>query len=164
MLYLEDHDHLTIEEARDVFQKTPEEFEEYISEFSKELAKDIHHNIYVPLLEASSRSGITSTQLKEALYSRPVIYTGGGSVYDAFIVGMHVFTDPMSMSMDFISEKNITNKDLTDTDLSILSVSYGLAVPQMREPQMTPLAKLFQHIKMISENNVEYVHGISDVE
>lgn len=164
LLYLEDNDNLTIEEARDIFQNNPEEFEEYIYEFSKELATDIHHNIYEPLLKASSKSGITSTQLKDALYSRPVIYTGGGSVYDSFIVGMHVFTDPISISKDFISVKNITNKDLTDTELSILSVSYGLAVPQMREPEMTPLGKLFEHIKMVTDDKSQYVHGISDVE
>ena len=55
-------------------------------------------------------------------------------------------------------------KDLTDEELSILSVSYGLSVPQMREPEMTPLAKLFEHIKMVSEGHNQYEHGISDVE
>ena len=57
-----------------------------------------------------------------------------------------------------------TNKDLTDEELPILSVSYGLSVPQMREPEMTPLAKLFEHIRMESDDRTQYEHGISDVE
>ena len=163
-LYIEDNENISLEEAREIFQTNPDAFDDYIYEFRKEIAKEIQSKIYVPLIDASSRSGITSIQLKDALYSRPVIYTGGGGVYDAFIDSMHVFTDPMSMSKDFISLKNITNKDLTDEELSILSVSYGLSVPQMREPEMTPLAKLFEHIKMLSDDRARYVHGISDVE
>jgi hypothetical protein len=34
----------------------------------------------------------------------------------------------------------------------------------MREPEMTPLAKLFEHIKMQSADMRCYEHGISDVE
>ena len=163
-LYVEDNEDVTIEDARNVFQKNPDDFEDYIFAFRKELAKEIQDKIYFPLIEVAKRSGITITQIKDALYTRPVIYTGGGGVYDAFIDTMYVFTDPMSMSKDFVSLKNITNKDLTDEELSILSVSYGLSVPQMREPEMTPLAKLFEHIKMVSEGHNQYEHGISDVE
>ena len=163
-LYVEDNEDMTIEDARNVFQKNPDDFEDYIFAFRKELAKEIQDKIYFPLIEVAKRSGITITQIKDALYTRPVIYTGGGGVYDAFIDTMYVFTDPMSMSKDFVSLKNITNKDLTDEELSILSVSYGLSVPQMREPEMTPLAKLFEHIKMVSEGHNQYEHGISDVE
>lgn len=163
-LYAEHHENLTIEEAREIFEENPDSFDEHIFEFRKEIAKDIQSKIYFPLIEAAAKSGITTTQVKEALYSRPVIYTGGGGVYDAFIDTMHVFTDPMSMSKDFVAIKNITNKDLTDSELSILSVAYGLAVPQMREPQMTPLNKLFEHIQMESSNSGNYEHGITDIE
>ena len=124
-LYVEDNENMTIEDARNAFQKKPDDFEDYIFVFRKELAKEIQDKIYFPLIEAAKRSGITITQIKDALYTRPVIYTGGGGVYDAFIDTMYVFTDPMSMSKDFVSLKNITNKDLTDEELSILSVSYG---------------------------------------
>ena len=163
-LYVEDNDDVSIEEAREVFQNSPDKFEDYIRVFRNELAKEIQEKIYFPLLEAGSRSGITVTQIKEALYSRPVIYTGGGGVYDSFIDSMYVFTDPMSMSKDFVSIKNITNKDISDEELSILSVAYGLSIPQDREPEMTPLSKLFENIKMLSEGRVHYEHGISDIE
>lgn len=163
-LYAEDNGNMSIEDARILFQRKPDKFEDYIYTFRKELAKEIQDKIYFPLIEVASHSGISITQVKDALYTRPVIYTGGGSVYDAFIDSMYIFTDPMSMSKDFVSMKNITNKDLTDEELSILSVSYGLSVPQMREPEMTPLAQLFKHIKMESDDRVQYEHGISDVE
>lgn len=163
-LYVEDNEDMTIEDARNAFQKNPDDFEDYIFTFRKELAKEIQDKIYFPLIEAAKRSGISISQIKDALYTRPVIYTGGGGVYDSFVDTMYVFTDPMSMSKDFVSLKNITNKDLTDEELSILSVSYGLSVPQMREPEMTPLAKLFEHIRMESDDRTQYEHGISDVE
>jgi len=169
LLYMEDNENTTIEDVREIFQNNPASFFEYIDKFKKELAKDINEKIYLPLIDAASKCGITVNKLKDALYGRPVIYTGGGSVYDSFIDSMHMFTDPMSMSKDFISLKNITNKNLSDEELTILSVSYGLSVPQMKEPEMTPLSKLFDHIKFddVNRNTTNYgmyEHGISDVE
>ena len=163
-LYIEDNENVSIEEARKIFENDPDSFDDYIYNFRMEIAKEIQSKIYLPLLEAATKSGLSSSQIKDALYSRPVIYTGGGGVYETLVDSIHVFTDAMSMSHDFIALKNITNKELTENELSILSVSYGLSVPQMREPEMTPLAKLFAHIKMASEDHVNYEHGISDVE
>ena len=162
--YFDDHDVESIEDVRILFQGGQNGFSKYVDQFCKDIAKDIQESIYSPLIEASQHSGINSYKVKDALQGRPVIYTGGGGVFDILIRRIHVFTDPMSISKDFISLKNITNKNLTDIELSILSVSYGLSVAQIKEPEMTPLKNLFDHIKIILGEKNNYEHGITDVE
>ena len=128
----------------------------------------VQNEIYHPLVKAALKQGISVERLMPILEGRPVVFSGGGGIYDVFHKGVHIFSEPVSVSKDLISLRNISDKRISDDELSILSVAYGLAIPQVREPIMTPLKHLFSHIHLRSSERISrngfYEHGLSDVE
>lgn len=166
-LYKDAHYDMDIEEIRLLFAKNPSVFKTEVEAFRRELASLVYDEIYYPLQKAALKQGISTERLTQMIEDRPVIFTGGGGVYEVFHKSIHRFTEPVSVSKDLLSLKNVTNKRLTDNELSILSVAYGLSIPQVKEPEMTPLNQLFRHISFHEERakpSREYVHGLSDVE
>lgn len=115
------------------------------------------------MMAAAAECGANVRQFSLDLIKRPVIFTGGGGVYEVFHNKIHTFYEPLSIADDLLSLKSIANKNVTQTELSILSVAYGLAISQGREPVMTPLRELFEHINILPEKKSDgYEHGLSD--
>lgn len=167
-LYKERHFEMGMEEIRRRFAKNPSAFKEEIEFYRRELAKIVQNEIYHPLVKAALKQGISVERLMPILEERPVVFSGGGGVYDVFHKGVHMFSEPVSVSKDLLSLRNVSDKRISDEELSILSVAYGLSIPQVREPVMTPLKQLFAHIHLRSSVRTSqtgsYEHGLTDVE
>lgn len=162
-MYSDEHIGVAIEDVRELFSKHPERLAPYVQEFEKNITKLIDTEIYQPLMKAAAECGADVKKFSLDLIKRPVIFTGGGGVYEVFHNKIHTFYEPLSVSDDLLSLKSIVNKNVTQTELSILSVAYGLANSIGREPLMTPLRELFKHIKILPEKKEgEYEHGLSD--
>lgn len=167
-LYKETHYEMSMEEIRKLFAKNPSAFKDEIGVYRRELAIMVQNEIYHPLVKAALKQGISIERLMPILEERPVVFSGGGGVYDVFHKGVHMFSEPVSVSKDLLSLRNVSDKRISDDELSILSVAYGLAIPQVREPIMTPLKQLFSHIHLRSSvrssRTGSYEHGLTDVE
>ena len=164
-LYQKTHYEMDIDAIRELFEKDPLALKAEIEDYWKELASLIDNEIYHPLRIAALKQGISQERLMPIIMDRPVIISGGGGVYKIFHKGLHLFREPVSVSKDLLSLKNVTDKRITDDELSILSVAYGLSIPQVREPIMTPLNQLFRDIRIRKENSSsarEYEHLLSD--
>lgn len=165
-LYKQEHFDMPFEKIRSLFAKSPESFQEEIEVFRQELVDIVQKDFYAPLYMAALQNGISKERIMPVLRDRPVVYSGGGGLYDVFHNRIHFFTDALSLSKELLSVKNVSNKKVTDEELSILAVAYGLSIPQMMEPKMTPLEGLFNHVPL-EERRVRqsgYEHGITDVE
>lgn len=58
------------------------------------------------------------------------------------------------VNKDTLSIPNLKNKSIPNEFYTILATSYGLSVPQIEEPQMVDLDKLFEQIGLnYSEGN-----------
>ena len=167
-LYKESHYEMSMEEIRKLFEKNPSAFKDEIEVYRKELAIMVQNEIYHPLVQAALKQGISVERLLPIIEERPVVFSGGGGVYDVFHKGVHMFSEPVSVSKDLLSLRNVSDKRISDEELAILSVAYGLAIPQVREPIMTPLKQLFSHIYLHSSvrfsRTGSYEHGLSDVD
>ena len=168
-LYKETHYEMDMEEIRKLFAKNPSAFAKEIETYRRELAIIVQNEIYHPLVQAALKQGISVERFLPILEERPVVFSGGGGVYQAFHKGIHRFTEPVSVSKDLLSLRNVSDKRISDEELSILSVAYGLSIPQVREPVMTPLKQLFKHILIRTEHSPRtrsssYEHGLTDVE
>ena len=166
-LYKESHYEMSLEEIRKLFAKNPSAFRNEIETYRRELASLVQDEFYTPLYMAALRQGISKERLLDMLENRPVIYSGGGGVFEVFHKSIHVFSEPISVSKDLLSLKNVSDRRITDDELSILSVAYGLSIPQVKEPEMTPLEQLFSHIhleKSTRANTNGYEHGLSDID
>lgn len=162
-MYSNDHIGVSIEDVRALFEKHPEKLTPYVQEFESNIVKLIDTDIYRPLMKAAEECGADVKRFSLDLIKRPVIFTGGGGVYEVFHNKIHTFYEPLSVADDLLSLKSISNKNVTQTELSILSVAYGLANSIGREPVMTPLKELFVHIHILPEKKDDgYEHGLSD--
>lgn len=165
-LYKETHYEMSIEEIRSMFEKDPSAFKNEIEVFRKELVAIVNKELFEPLSMAAMKRRISMERLLPIIENRPVIFTGGGGVYDAFHKSIHLFTEPISVSKDLLSLNNVTEKHISDDELSILAVAYGLSIPQVKEPDMTPISQLFGHINLQKDQSVlgnGYEHGLSDL-
>lgn len=166
-MYKETHYEMSIEDIRKLFEKNPSSFKVEVDLFLRELASLVQKEIYHPLVHAALKQGITQERLMPIIEDRPVVFSGGGGVYEVFHKRVHLFSEPVSVSKDLLSLKNVTEKRISDVELSILSVAYGLSIPQVTEPVMTPLNQLFSHIHIQKERarlSSGYEHGLSDVD
>lgn len=165
-LYKQKQYNKSFEQIRSLFAKSPELFQEEVEELRQEVIDIVNKEIYAPLYMAAMKRGFAKETVMSVLMDRPVVYSGGGGVYEVFHKRIHIFTEPLSLCQELLSVKNVTNKNVTDEELSILAVAYGLSIPRMKEPEMTPLEDLFNHMT-IEEKQRQYTgyeHGISDVE
>ena len=166
-LYKTEHYDMSFEQIRKLFAKSPESFQDEIEVFRQELVSIVQDELYAPLYMAALRNGISKERVMPILRERPVVYSGGGGVYDVFHNRIHIFSETLSLSNELLSVKDISNKNISDEELSILAVAYGLSIPQMMEPDMTPLEKLFDHMAPMDvtrQQQSSYEHGLSDVE
>lgn len=166
-LYSETHYDMDLEQIRKLFVKNPSAFKSEIATYRKELVDLVQDEFYSPLFMAGLKQGISKERIYPIIAERPVIYSGGGSVFAVFHKGLHVFSEPVSVSKDLLSLKNVTEKNITDDELSILAVAYGLSIPQVSEPEMTPLEDLFSHIHIVEQRAARptsYEHGMTDVD
>ena len=165
-LYKQEHYDKTFEQIRSLFAKSPESFQNEIELFRQEVVDIVNKEVYAPLYMAALRNGIPKERIMSVLLDRPVVYSGGGGVYDVFHQRIHIFSETLSLSKELLSVKNVSNKKVTDEELSILAVAYGLSIPQFKEPDMTPLEEMFDHINLsdVRRRDTEYDHGLSDVE
>ena len=165
-LYKQEHYNKSFEQIRALFARSPESFQNEIEEFRQEIIAIVNKEVYAPLYMAGLNRGIPKERIMSVLLDRPVVYSGGGGVYEEFHQRIHIFTEPLSLSKELLSVKNVSNKKVTDEELSILAVAYGLSIPQMKEPEMTPLGELFNHMTIEEKRrqHTGYEHGLSDVE
>jgi len=162
-LYQQSHLELSIEQIRAQFNKTPEMFSLCIQKFFFEISTAVHDNIYTPLSDVTLAANLRLDRLKDALMNRPVIYTGGGGVYETFHRGVHYFQDPLSISKDLLSIRNITNKSISQAELGILTVAYGLSIPQRRSPDMVPIDEFFSGV-MGEKRQETPDYGVDDID
>lgn len=147
-MYSDDHDGMSLEDVKGKFWHDRTILNPYIEEFEKGIVRLVDKEIYCQLMDSIKRCGGDGREFSFTLMKRPVIFSGGGGVLPEFQHSVHVFQEPLSVSSDLLSLKNITNKNITDDELSILAVAHGLSIPQMKEPEMIPLDQLFANIRI----------------
>jgi len=163
-LYQEDNLDCSMEQIRELFRRSPDNFRDYVQLFFRHANNLVQERVVVTLFDECEKRGFNKESLKDALRNRPVVYAGGGGVYRVFNSRpVHYFMDPLSIADDLLSVRNIRNKSISNEEMSILTVAYGLSIPQRRRPVMTPLDKLFGTDAKLEQKH-EYIHGLTDVD
>ncbi len=155
-----------ISEIQQKFRKSQYGFENYIKKYHSQLEKKTIEMIKNIEQEFNKRKhGWNPKRLYNALEDRPVLYCGGGSIYDSMRIGLHSFSDIKLINKDLLNILNIKNRNLDNSLYTILATSYGLSIQLESDINMTPIEKVFEHLpKKESDNEKDWhdEYGLAD--
>ena len=164
--FCEDNKDYSISDAQELFASDRSLFEKGLYLYREELSKQLNTLVDAVKMEfnkemASVKMG--TSKLTDAMKGCPIVYCGGGSLYEEMRVTTKYFTDERLVDKNTLNIPNLKTKIDKDDYFTILATSYGLSVPQFEEPTMTDLSKLFANIaisvaegKTIKETKPEY--------
>lgn len=147
--FCKEHVRYSISEAQDLFWEDPHEFRRYTSLYTEELKKQLNEVIEVVKREFMYKVGIhgkNMSALTDAMQGCPIVYCGGGSTFYRMRINQKYFSDVRMVNKDTLNIPNLKNRTIPDELYTILATSYGLSVPQIDEPEMVDLNKLFEQI------------------
>lgn len=109
--------------------------------------------------------GLSAAVLEEALKGRPIVFCGGGAMYDQMRQVVLPFVDKKLVNKDLLNISGILNKHIGNELFTILATSFGLSIPVENEIGLTPIYEVFDHI--IRDNHTtsgnDYEHGLTDM-
>jgi hypothetical protein len=138
-----------------------------LREYQKDITsaiKDMIDEVYRSFRDAQNRHGLDLGKLFDALWNRPVIYCGGGSMYEPLRMRLSTFRDVQHLNRRMIGIDTLLNKDVNEHLWPILATSYGLSIPQLDDVvRVTPVGSVFDHIATDGNKYVggEYEHGLT---
>ncbi|NPD47574.1 MULTISPECIES: hypothetical protein [unclassified Lentimicrobium] len=103
-------------------------------------------------------------KLIDALKNRPIVFSGGGSIYKSMRKGVSNFSDVNIINKNLLNIPFVVNTNIDDTIYPILSTSYGLSIPLEEEIQLTEIEDVFNHIVSGDSdiNKYKFEHGLTD--
>jgi hypothetical protein len=117
--------------------------------YTEELNKQLNEVIEIVKREFMykvGKYGKNMSALTFAMNGCPTVYCGGGSTFHRMRISPRYFSDVRMVGKDTLSIPNLKNRTIPNELYTILATSYGLSVPQIEDPQMIDLDKLFEQI------------------
>ena len=143
-----------------LFGPSIENYQEQLSQEVKKLVEDIQNSFLI----RKDVHMLPIKKLMDSLNNRPVVYCGGGAIYNSMRTTVSTFTDKKLIDKNLINIPIVTNQSIDDRLYTILATSYGLSIPLENEIVLTPIEKVFNHIEApdSKQNDYSYKHGLSD--
>lgn len=146
----------SLEKIQLVFFENQSGFEKPIKTYHTELinkASQLLTQIETEFCNRKKYHGITFSRLKDALIDRPVVYCGGGAIYDSMRIPLDCFTDIKLINKNLLNIPHIKNKIIDSKIFPILATSFGLSIPTENEMKMTGIEDVFAHLQKKETNN-----------
>ena len=169
--YIRQNEHLTISEVQNIFlekqgskslfnasiyqyhQQLRNQVKSMVSEITSsfEFRKDFHH--------------LSTSKLNAALENRPVVFCGGGAIYNSMQTSLLTFRDIKLINKNLLNIPFVRNQNINEKLYTILATSYGLSIPMEDEIVITPIEDVFNHIVApeSDEWDYKYDHGLTDL-
>ena len=157
-----------MEKIQSVFFENQSGFEMPIKTYHIELTKKASDLIIQIEKEFCSRKinhGIAFSRLREALNNRPIVYCGGGAIYDSMRIPLDSFTDVTLINKNLLNIPHLRNKIIDNTIYPILATSFGLSIPTESEMVMTKIEDVFARLPGKESNRIsisERDYNLSD--
>lgn len=169
--YIIENKELLISDVQKLFFEKQAErsvFDYSIDKYKKQLqqeTKKMVHNIESSFALREAFHRLPVSRLRNALKNRPIVFCGGGSVYDSMRTSLLNFTDIKIINKNLLNIPGIKNRRIDQELFAILATSYGLSIPLENEIVITPIEQVFNHIvaQEQSQSNYSYEHGLSDL-
>lgn len=140
---------VSLAQAQDSFLLDRTGFEPSMQAYQLALQRrltDMIHGITKTFLKTMTGTRATSKMLVDAMEGCPIVYIGGGSLYEGMKTAFPPFDDLISMNADLLNIRSLVNKDIKDEIVPIMATSYGLAIPRLDDEIRTDMTSLFSQI------------------
>lgn len=168
---------LQMPEIQEKFRQNSEKFHREIGVYKEKLKNKVNQIINQIFKSLRNLNNLDATRLNIALENQPIVYNGGGSLYEEMRFEMLYFNDILQITSDVLNIPNLinleSNSKINDDDYTILSTSYGLSIAADYdregdiERNMIPINNIFDHLISLAENtndNWRKEYGMIDVE
>lgn len=164
------HTGYTLSEVQKLFPSTIQHFSNELAEYRHELINNltkITDHVRKQFLIFTSSAHMGDKAITDAMQGCPIVYCGGGSIYEQMRVRDVFFTDTRLVNKDLLNIRNLVNRGITDDLFTILATSYGLSFPQFEDPISKDLSQLFSNIerKILgsqTHSKHDYEYGLTD--
>lgn len=165
--YIKVNNTFTIEDIQNLFRKTQKGFNSSVAMYHSHLKDKTNRMIKRIEKEFLCRQpihGLHIQRLRNALSKRPVLYCGGGSIYQNMRIPVPFFEDIRVINKDLLSIPYIKNRHIDNSLYTILATSFGLSIPLESEIIMTPIENVFDHLPEVDNDSSDWrgEHGLAD--
>ncbi|HBZ25642.1 MAG TPA: hypothetical protein DEO54_05300 [Rikenellaceae bacterium] len=107
---------------------------------------------------------LDSALLMNALKNRPVVFCGGGAMYDEMRPFVLEQSNNVLIDKTLLNIHSVRNTFIDEKLYTILATSYGLSIPMENEIELTPIEDVFLHLKECKpqKRELDYEHGLTD--
>lgn len=147
--FIAEHPGYSMGEAQELLRSHTDLFKKAISAYTAELRKELNYIIDHVVHEFNIEvvgTDLHSSRLIEAMLGRPIVYCGGGSVFQDMRIGHHYFSDKRLIDKDTLNIPNLLNRGLPPSFYTILATAYGLSIPSFEEIKTIDARQLWKTI------------------
>jgi hypothetical protein len=162
-------DNISVMEIQDIFRLNEQGFSESISNYQmslKEFVGDMLTKIRESFNARRNFHRIPTHRLIDAMKNRPVVFSGGGSIYGNMRKPMTYFSDIKLINRQMLNILNLKNENIPDSIYPILSTAFGLSIQIEGNLEMTPIEEVFNQLGTNDDASTYYDHsndyGIAD--
>ena len=162
--YLQTNNLLSMSDVQQLFRNNQKDFESSVLYYHRRLIDNTNKMIRRVEQEfLSKKTGFNVSRLRDALKDKPIVYCGGGSMYDLMRIKLSYFTDIRLIDKSLLGIPYVKNKNIDVSLFTILATSYGLSIQLENDIKMTPIENVFSHLKREEiEKKNDYEHGLTD--
>jgi len=147
--YMEENPTVSMGEAQELLRSDTGRFKTFIPIYTAELRKEINYIIEHVIREFNEEAvgtDLSTSRLVEAMINRPIVYCGGGSVYENMRIAHHYFSDRRLIDKNALGIPNLINRQLPASLYTILATAYGLSIPTTEDIKTVDARQLWRSI------------------
>lgn len=168
--YIKQYPHLNISDIQQNFfnsEGKESKFKKSIYSYHEQLRMKVNKMLSDITGSFQSRSKIHKlplSRLTEALKKRPIVFCGGGSLYQNMRIPLSNFSELRLIDKNLLNIRSVRNRNIDDRLFTILATSYGLSIQKENEISLTPIENVFNHMvaPKSGEWDYKYDHGLTD--
>lgn len=169
--YIKQNQHLTISDVQSIFfekQGNKSLFNNSINQYHNQLSSQVEKMLSEITRSFEFRKDfhqLSTSKLNAALENRPVVFCGGGAIYNSMQTSLLTFRDIKLINKNLLNIPFVRNQNINEKLYTILATSYGLSIPMEDEIVITPIEDVFNHIvaPKSDEWDYKYDHGLTDL-
>ncbi len=147
--YMEENPKVSMGEAQELMLTNTERFQEFIPAYTAELRRELNYiieHVTREFYKEAVGTNLSTSRLVEAMINRPIVYCGGGSVYDNMRIAHHYFSDRRLIDKEALGIPNLINRHLPSELYTILATAYGLSIPTTEDIKTVDARQLWKSI------------------